>query len=160
MWGAFAKGNGARLQFQIHPGVAELRPIHYERSGSVTVLREINDALAAGEPPFNPWTISRIGAFYLKSTVVIEDEVRLLVKRHQGGVDLTCSDGAFRYWPIPIGEPNPVCQLDLAEVHIAPGADRAAIEAIFRTAGFLESPSLDPNSFIGNEVVVVRTLLP
>jgi hypothetical protein len=145
MWGAFAKGTGARLQFRLRPGAAELRPIHYEQSGSVTLLRDINDALAAaGEPPFNPWTISKIGAFYLKSTVASEDEVRLLVKRHPGGIDLTQRDGASRYWPIPIGEPNSFCQLDLTEVHIAPGADRATIEAIFQNSRFANVPIVGP----------------
>ncbi|RVJ46123.1 hypothetical protein [Sinorhizobium meliloti] len=72
MWGAFAQGTGVRLEFQVTPKRgAELRPIYYEPIGPtlpMTFLKEINDALKAmGEPPFTPWTISRICAFYLNS---------------------------------------------------------------------------------------------
>jgi len=46
----------------------------------------LNDALAEiGAPAFVPQTISKIGAFYLPSGLEVEDEVRLLMKRHKGG---------------------------------------------------------------------------
>ncbi|MDX0531516.1 hypothetical protein GOC94_30945 [Sinorhizobium medicae] len=145
MWGAFAKGTGVRLEFQVQPKVAELRPIRYEQDNSTTLLTEINQALEyAGEPPFNPWTISKIGAFYLDSTVKSEDEVRLLLKRHVGGIDMTRSDDSSRYWPIPIGEENEFCQVELTGVHIAPSGDRSAIETILRRTRFSTVPITEP----------------
>jgi hypothetical protein len=145
MWGAFAKGTGVRLAFQVSPKVAELRPIYYEENKPTTLLREINRALKrAGEPPFNPWTISRIGAFYLNSTVASEDEVRLLVKRHDGGLDLTRSDGTFSYWPIPIGQKNDLCDLELIGIHVAPSGCRKDIEAALPNTSFAAVPVTGP----------------
>lgn len=137
MWGAFAKGTGARLEFRVEPKAVELRPIRYELTGSTTLLNEINEALARqGEPPFVPWTTSRIGAFYLSSTVRTEDEVRLLMKRHQGGFDPTAHDGASAYWPVPIGADNEVCRLDLLGIHVAPGGTRNDIEGAIAGTAF------------------------
>ena len=63
MWGYFAEGTGARLQFRIAPKAAELRSIQYERGATKTVLQEINEALAReGQPRFVPWMLSRIVA--------------------------------------------------------------------------------------------------
>lgn len=146
MWGAFARGTGARLEFTLAPKLAaELRPVHYEQNGSTTLLREINDALkAAGEPPFNPWTISRIGAFYLNSTVATEDEVRLLIKRHADGIDLTRNDGTSDYWPVPIDQPNDFCDLQLIGVHVAPGGSRDVIVAELAGTRFSAVPVTGP----------------
>ncbi|MBB4096254.1 hypothetical protein HGG72_25020 [Ochrobactrum pecoris] len=138
MWGAFGGGTGVRLELKVTPKpAAALRPIYYETSGSMTLLQEINDALrAAGEPPFNPWTISRAGAFYLDWTVALEDEVRLLVKRHPDGIDLARNDGASDYWPIPIDQPNGFCDLQLTGVHVAPGGNRDATVAALKGTRF------------------------
>lgn len=146
MWGAFASGTGVRLEFNIAPKqAAELRPVRYEQNGSATLLQEINDALkVAGELPFNPWTISRIGAFYLSSTVAAEDEVRLLIKRHQGGDDLTQNDGISDYWPVPIDRPNGFCDLQLTGVHVAPSGSRDLIIAELANTRFSAVPVTGP----------------
>ncbi|ASJ62243.1 hypothetical protein SMB554_24870 (plasmid) [Sinorhizobium meliloti] len=153
MWGAFAKGTGVRLEFKVTPKrAAELRSIHYESNASTTLLREINDALRkADEPPFNPWTISRIGAFYLNSTVAAEDEVRLLVKRHADEVDLTRNDGEYDYWPIPIGQPNDFCDLQLTGIHVAPGGNRDEIVTALERDAFRRNRKGD-SFFCANQI--------
>src|SRR6266436_2125365 len=69
MWKIFGDHeNGVRMKLRLTPKHADLRGIQYEKS-SRTLLNEINDALAKEkQPPFVPWTISRIGGFYLPST--------------------------------------------------------------------------------------------
>jgi hypothetical protein len=62
IWASFSEsGRGVRLKFRLEPGSGDLRPIQYENPAR-TLLIELNRALTAqGEPPFMPWTISRIG---------------------------------------------------------------------------------------------------
>jgi hypothetical protein len=130
MWGAFAQGTGARIQIRIVPKAAELRAIQYEDHSKRTLLNEINGALSkAGEPVFVPQTLSKIGAFYLPCTVQSEDEVRLLIKRYQGGPNPVASDGQFDYWPIAIGKDNDFCRVDVTGIHVAPSGKRCAVEA-------------------------------
>jgi len=145
MWGAFAHGTGVRLEFQVKPKVADLRPIRYEDTGSSTLLTEINKALALQkEPSFIPWTLSQIGAFYLSSTVNTEDEVRLLVKRYRGGFDPTRSDGTYMYWPVPIAVENDVCRIDLIGIHVAPHGAKADIDAAIAGTAFASIPVTGP----------------
>lgn len=145
MWGAFAHGTGVRLELKVQPKAADLRPIRYEQMGSSTLLAEINSALALqNEPSFIPWTLSRIGAFYLSSTVNTEDEVRLLMKRHQGGLDLTRHDGAYSYWPVRISEDNDICRVDLLGIHVAPQGDKAEIDAAIAGTAFAAVPVTGP----------------
>ena len=60
-----------------------------------TALMTLDDDLAKlGLPPFVPWTISKIGGFYLQSSLRPENEVRLLAKRHIGGPDEARKQGA------------------------------------------------------------------
>lgn len=146
MWGAFGKGTGVRLEFQVGPKpAASLRPVYYEQNGAKTLLREINDALRiAGEPPFIPWTISRIGAFYLDWTVATEDEVRLLIKRHRDGMDRTQSDGTSDYWPIPLDLANDFCDLKLTGIHVAPSGRRDEITSALNGTRFSKVPVNGP----------------
>lgn len=145
MWYAFAHGNGARLELRVQPKAAQLRPIRYEQYGSRTLLQEINEALSQqGEPPFLPWTLSQIGAFYLSSSVETEDEVRLLIKRYSGGLDLTRNDGAYDYWPVPIAADNNVCRIDLLGIHVAPSGTKKDIEAAISGTKFAAIPVAGP----------------
>jgi hypothetical protein len=104
MWGAFGnQEKGVRLRFKIVATGAELRSINYQDS-SRHLLRTLNEKLSESSyPPFNPWTISKIGAFYLPATLTFEDEVRLLVKRYDSTTSQAKSDGSNEYWPIPLG---------------------------------------------------------
>ena len=146
MWGAFSKGTGVRLEFQVRPKpAASLRPVYYEQNGATTLLWEINDALRiAGEPPFIPWTISRIGAFYLDWTVASEDEVRLLIKRHRDGMDRTQTDGTSDYWPIPLDLANDFCDLKLTGIHVAPSGRRDEITSALNGTRFSKVPVSGP----------------
>lgn len=129
MWGSFSLGTGVRLEFEVKTKAAQLRPIYYEQKGTVTLLAGINAALQAnGEPPFVPFTISHIGAFYLSSLVSSEDEVRLMVKRYECGMDLTRNDGKYDYWPIPISSENDYCDLRLKGIQVAPNGDLSIVE--------------------------------
>lgn len=129
MWGAFSSGTGVRLEFEVTAKVAQLRPVYYEQKGSTTLLADINAALKANcEPPFVPFTISHIGAFYLSSLVSSEDEVRLMVKRYKCGADLTRNDGKYDYWPIPISSGNDYCDLRLKGIHVAPNGDLLSVK--------------------------------
>lgn len=137
MWNVFANvGQGVRIQFRLTPKHAELRSIQYARPAH-TLLNEINEKLVvANEPPFVPWTLSRIGAFYLPSSLAIEDEVRLLLKRHQGGRNDAQNDGTYEYWPIPIGADNDVCRIDAVSITVGPNASQADTEAAVRGTTF------------------------
>ncbi len=130
MWNMFAEqGEGVRLKLQLTPQQADLRGIQYAQA-SRTVLNRINDALTwEKQPPFVPWTISRIGGFYLPSNLNVEDELRLMIKRHKDGANLTRSDGKYDYWPVPIGTQNPVCMIELTGIGCGPNAVRADIAA-------------------------------
>lgn len=129
MWGVFSSGTGVRLEFEVTAKVAQLRPVYYEQRGSTTLLADINAALKAdGEPPFVPFTISHIGAFYLSSIVSSEDEVRLMVKRCKSGEDLTKNDGRYDYWPVPISSGNIYCDLTLKGIHVAPNGDLSSVK--------------------------------
>jgi hypothetical protein len=130
MWGVFAARTGVRLQFTIAPKpAAELRPIYYEDS-KTSLLNEINKELAREALPiFVPWTLSRIGVFYLPLMLRTEDEVRLAIKRYKGGPNPVLSDGEFNYWPLPIGVDNDFCRVDCVGIHAAPSAVRTDVEA-------------------------------
>jgi hypothetical protein len=137
LWGGFAQGTGVRLEFRIDPQQSDLRPIRYEQKGVPTLLLEINQALLnVGEPPLVPWRISQIGAFYLDATVSGEDEVRLLVKRHEGAKTPVLKGSSHEYWPVPVGAPNPYAQIDLIGIEVSPWGDRAAVEAVVLNTPF------------------------
>jgi hypothetical protein len=130
MWIVFGeRGKGVRLKLRLTPDQANLRGIRYAQA-SRTLLNRINDALTwENQPPFVPWTISRIGGFYLPSNLNVEDEVRLMIKRHKDGPDPTRSDGRYDYWPVTIGTQNPVCMIELIAIECGPHAVRADVAA-------------------------------
>ena len=123
----------------------DLRPMNYESRSNKTLLATINEALVAqGYPQFTPWGISRLGAFYLSSTVSSEDEVRLLVKRFNGGPDLTCYDGRFDFWPIPIGTPNNYCKIDVTASHVAPNGKNEEVRKRIANTNLASVPVTGP----------------
>jgi hypothetical protein len=130
MWSVFGDhGNGVRLKLRITPKYADLRGIQYEQA-SRTLFNEINDGLAAAkQPPFLPWTISRIGGFYLPSALQVEDEVRLMVKRHVDWRNDAKPDGADEYWPVPIGVQNDFCMIEVLEIMLGAHAKRVDVTA-------------------------------
>jgi hypothetical protein len=126
------------------PKASELRSIQYQSSRR-TLLNEIKTALAdEGEPPFLPWTLSRIGAFYLPSTVRTEDEVRLLIKRYAGGPNPVLFDGRSYYWPLPIGVKNDFCKVDIVGIQAAPNGSRTDIDAAIAGTPFASVPVTGP----------------
>lgn len=117
-WDTFGnQGKGVRLKFSIKPKNAELRVINYQDTDR-KLLKDINDSLYQRSfPPFVPHSISMIGAFYLpRYPLVFDDEIRLLVKRHQFGIDETKVDGDWKYWPFVIGKDNYLGRIDLIEI--------------------------------------------
>ena len=130
MWSAFADGGkGVRLKMHLKPYAADLRSIQYENP-SRTLLNELNDELVhAMGVPFMPWSISRIGSFYLSSNYDYETEVRLMIKRHKGIKSFARNDGSYEYWPVPIGKHNPFCRVDVTEILVGPSADEPDVRA-------------------------------
>ncbi len=141
LWNAFAEGGrGVRLKLRVHPSRAELRAIQYDAHAD-KVLTKLNSAFTSeGEPPFVPWSLSKIGAFCLPSTLHREDEVRLLIKRYTEGRDDTLPDGDNRYWPLPIGESNDFCQIDLVEIHLGPIARKQDVQSAIAGTRFESVP--------------------
>ena len=139
MWALFGRrGTGARITLRLTPEApAELRTIQYV-APMPSLLNGLTGALnAAGHPPFLPWTISKIGAFYLPSEMQLEREARLLVKRHQGVQLPTCTDlQGCEYLPIPIGTANQFCSIELLEIEAGPAADQAALEQTIAQSKF------------------------
>jgi len=62
----------------------------------------------------------------------VEDEVRLMIKRHKDGPDVTRSDGRYDYWPVPIGRQNPICMIEVTAIECGPDAIRADVAAAIR----------------------------
>ncbi|MRH98752.1 hypothetical protein [Agrobacterium tumefaciens] len=140
LWNVFSEGGqGVRLRLRVHPSRAELRAIQYDVPE--TVLSRLNSTLSAeGEPPFVPWSLSKIGAFYLPAMLHREDEVRLLIKRHAGGRDDSSTDGNNRYWPLEIGESNDFCKIDLIEIHAGPNSCKQEIQGAIVDTPFASIP--------------------
>ena len=137
MWKLFGEhGKGVRLQMRLEPEHAELRPIQYEQP-SRTILSELNDALTAeGLPPFLPWTISRIGAFYLPSSLAPESEVRLMIKRYESGKSPARSDGRYEYWPVLINQANSLCKIELVEIAVGPAGHINEVRSALKGTAF------------------------
>ena len=136
MWDLFAKGTGVRVGFRLEPKITDLRPIQYDAPFR-TLLRELNDTLdAAGEPPFLPWTISRIGATYLPSTLRTEEEVRLMLKRYEPDQnEMFRFDGEDEYFSIPIGQENEFCRIEVVNITPGPSAQIADVQAAVMETG-------------------------
>ena len=146
MFRVFAdEGRGVRLRFRLTPAAAELRPIRYQQRSRPTLLRELNETLVQrGSVPFIPWTLSKIGVFYLPLGYAIEDESRLLIKRYaelQGtNMDASQSDGRYEYWPLPINAANGWCQIELLQVTPGPMCDRSLVNQILASSRFAGLP--------------------
>ncbi len=134
LWSTFADdGRGVRLRLRVTPNApADLRRMGYQ-TGSPTALKRINDALLAQEGLiYIPWTVSRICAFYLPIGYREEHEVRLMVKRHEGGPDRTTKGGRWDVWPIAVAAPGTTtgdewCEIELVEVTAGARCTTAAV---------------------------------
>ena len=134
LWSVFAgDGRGVRLRLRVRPNApADLRRMGYQ-TGSPTALKRINDALLTQEGLiYTPWTISRICAFYLPIGYREEHEVRLMVKRHEGGPDRTIKGGRWDVWPIALAAPGTTtgdewCEIELVEVTAGARCTPAAV---------------------------------
>jgi hypothetical protein len=143
LWDTFANGGrGVRLRLRVTPNpAADLRMMSYQ-AGSPTALKRINDALAKEGLVYTPWTISRICAFYLPLGYRVEREVRLIVKRHEGGADRTIQNGRRIVWPVPLATSGATtgdlwCEIDLVEVQAGPRCSKSAVQVVL--AGSLYS---------------------
>ena len=116
LWKVFGdSGNGYRLRFKVTPGGAQLRAIRYH--GSSTLLRQVNDALEQAKlPRFVLKGVSRVGAFYLPTSLKPEDETRILAKRFSGGGAPVVTTPQGEYWPVPLNTVNETATLELIEI--------------------------------------------
>ncbi|WP_291363383.1 hypothetical protein [Acetobacter sp. UBA5411] len=138
LWRCFAKqGTGVRLTFEVKGGRADLRHINYNNKNT-TILKEINYALTdAGLPPFTPWGISRLGAFYLPPTLQNEEEVRLLLKRWDASAPSgVVGSSPNSYWPIPIDVSNNCADIKLVAITFGPKADVADFTSLVSNSKF------------------------
>lgn len=144
LWDVFGgQGSGVRLRFRVNAKKpAEIRAINYQAPQRM-LLKEINDRLIrASYAAFIPWTISKIGAFYLPSTLVFEDEVRLLVKRHEGGRNDAKSDGAYEYWPLALGQDDWFGRIDLIEIMCGSRRKLDDVTAAVAGTSFSNTPTI------------------
>lgn len=147
LWSDFANdGRGVRLRLRLTPKTStDLRRMGYQ-NGHQTALKRINDALFAQEGlVYIPWTISRICAFYLPIGYQHEDEVRLLIKRHQGGADRAIKLGQWDVWPIALAAPgavtgDPWCEIELVEVTAGPRCTATAVRTALANTIFSTVP--------------------
>jgi hypothetical protein len=102
LWNNFAnEGKGVCLQLRVTPRPAsDLRDMGYKSSS--TALKKINNGLKAQDLVYVPWGISRICAFYLPNGFQFEREIRLLIKKHKGGIDQTVDIDGQKHWPISL----------------------------------------------------------
>ena len=145
LWKTFGnEGRGACLQLTLTPGPAsDLRVMGYQ-PGS-TAFRRINEALASDGVSYIPWTLSRICAFYLPVDYSYEQEVRLLIKRHEDGVDNAITDDRGQAWPVKIGPPGSMtrddwCGVELVGIRHGPRCTPDAVRAAIKGTIFENTP--------------------
>ena len=136
MWEEFAsRGRGVRMRLCVTPKPpADLRRMRCT-TGAPTAFKRINDDLKRQlNLVYIPWGLSRICAFYLTSSYDIEMESRLLVKRHNDGIDLTIPDGMHRAWPVALVAPggamsDTCCGIELVGVDVGPNGSVQAVQS-------------------------------
>ncbi len=136
LWSVFGNQNrGVQLHFNITITTAgDLRSINYQ-SPARQFLKQVNNLLrvgANGDAPFIPWTVSKIGAFYLPSTLTLEDEIRFLIKRYKCGIDDVKSDGTHEYWPVQLAQNTPYGRFDLTKITCGPDCDIEEVRNLIR----------------------------
>ncbi|OCJ08620.1 MULTISPECIES: hypothetical protein [unclassified Rhizobium] len=145
LWKGFAnEGKGACLQLSLTPEPAcDVRAMSYQHSK--TAFRRINDELAKIGMTYIPWTLSRICAFYLPQTYSYEEEIRLLIKRHEGGINNAISDVRSEAWPVQIGVSgspvlDPWCGIELVGIRSGPRCTPDAVRAAIKGTTFEDTP--------------------
>ena len=149
LWEEFANnGNGVRIRFRLTPTpAADLRRLGYQKNQHDTALKQINGELAKLGLTYTPWGISRICAFFLPLGYRDEREVRLLIKRHEGGPDPTIGEGVDRVWPVsvvPSGQPSNdnFCKIELVSVLPGPKCNEQMLQNILDETAFSSTPIL------------------
>lgn len=111
-------------------------------------MARINEELAGLGYTFCPWELSRIPAFSLPYSLKIEDETRLLIKKHIEGEDRTIPFGDGKVWPVPLAAPNeitndPWCEIELVEIKAGPDCDTAGVRSIISETDYKNVPALN-----------------
>lgn len=146
LWETFADNSkGVRLRLRVTPKAADMRQVGYQGNGP-TALKQINDKLNAQEQlTYTPWTISRICAFYLTFGYRHEREIRIMIKRHQGGPDHTRSHNGFSVWPVPLAAPGSStgdnwCEIELIEVTTGRNCNASAVQTALNGSPYSSVP--------------------
>lgn len=147
LWNDFAdQERGVRIQLRVTPKApADLRQMAYQ-TGNSTALKRINESLLSEEGMiYIPWTLSRICAFYLPRGYQSEREVRLMVKRHVGGLDKTITSGNYKVWPIALAQPgattdDPCCEIEMVEVAAGRSCSKETVQSILASSVFSAVP--------------------
>lgn len=147
LWNDFAdRGRGVRLLLRVTPKApTDLRQIGYQTSNP-TALKRINAALLSeGGLIYIPWMLSRICAFYLPLGYREEREVRLMVKRYEGGPDRAITSGNNEVWPIALAHPrattgDPWCEIEMVEITAGPRCSKNAVRTALASSVFSAVP--------------------
>lgn len=117
-----------RLKLNIKPILqgAELRRVAYsDWNGHSEHPLVVLDRIARKHfnKPFNAWGTSRMGAYYMCCTYAEEAEIRLLIKRMEGGPDLpTATVGGQEVLRIPLNSPFPRVEINLSAIEVQTAA--------------------------------------
>lgn len=147
MWQVFGRaGRGVRMRLRVTPKPpADLRRMGYNM-GAPTAFKRINDDLKRQlDLVYTPWGLSRICAFYLPSGYEPEREVRLMIKRHKDGVDLTIPHGGHQVWPVALVPPggtmsDPCCGIELVGIDVGPTGSERAVRGVLANTVFDQVP--------------------
>lgn len=94
LWETFAdRGKGVRLAFQIdvHSEYPDFRKMAYQKSSSISLIKDLLSAFRESGCLFVPFGLSRMPAFCQLEEFKIQNEFRLIAKRYPG------ADGCFPF---------------------------------------------------------------
>lgn len=147
LWDVFTdEGKGVRLKLRVTPKQpSDLRRIGYQTTNGKTALSRINELLGEIGMSFHPWEISRIPAFYLPEGLKLEDETRLMIKKHIEGEDRTIQFGKWKVWPVPLAAPgeitkDPWCEIELLEIKCGPECNRDDVLEVLKGTKYQDVP--------------------
>lgn len=148
LWESFAElERGVRLRLRVTPKPPiDLRKVAYQHMQSLA-LKTINDKLLAQEKLiFNPWTISRICAFFLTFGFRHEREVRLMIKRQEGGPDDAKNFNGIEVWPVPLAGKGQStgygwCEIELLEVTAGTRCSLQRVKDVLASTGYGAVPA-------------------
>lgn len=150
MWKYFAKETGVRLVFELLNLQTHLRQVYYPKSSTQKALPLLIDLInLAHQRNKNliPKEIATMGFFYLPSSLNIERESRLLVKRNVGqyyNMEFGNSND-FEYMRFPFNRTNPIAEFKLKKVIFDTNTDVIKAERIIKSSIEFKDVQIEKN---------------